>query len=302
MIRHIRLLASVSLLSLAASVEAGAQSAWMPVQGHLIVTPAFSYSSFDEFWAGENRVSPLKANGESLDQLNVFVSLEYGILDRLAFDATIGYTRVDSTFTFGSPNVDGLADTQLGLRYRILDETEWLPVLVARMGGVVAGTYDENTPFAPGDGANAFETSFLLGKSFGYTGFGSYGSIGYGARDHPVPDEYFASVGVFKQFISIFGNEDALTASAGYRHVESLEGLDIGGPGFNPGAGKAAGFPALREINQLFEGALGYTDVGGRHYQFSAATNVDGRNTGDKTIFGFSVSIPFSQNLLLGGQ
>jgi hypothetical protein len=49
----------------------------------------------------------------------------------------------------------------------------------------------------------------------------------------------------------------------------------------------------LKEINQLFEGAVGYTDTGGRHYQFTIAMSLDGRNTGDKLIYGFSIGLPF---------
>jgi hypothetical protein len=112
-------------------------------------------------------------------------------------------------------------------------------------------------------------------------------------RNNSVPDEYHGSVGIFKQLGGLLFAEDAVTISAGYRHVENHTGLDIGGPGFNPAGGDSNGFPALEEVNQLFEGAVGYTDVGGRHYQASFTKSIDGRNTGDKFIFGFSVSLPF---------
>lgn len=293
--RNQRPLTPALLLSLGACAGAHAQSSpWLPANGQFVATPAFSYSTFDEFWVGDDLVDPLKANGESLDQVNAFVTVEYGIMDRLAADVTIGYTQVGSTDTFGNDDDDGLADTVLGLRYRVLEETETVPVIAVRIGGIIAGTYEENTPFAPGDGANAFDGSVLLGKGFGDSGFGAYGEIGYRFRDNDVPDEFFASAGAYKQFIGLFSEADALTVSAGYRHIESTSGLDIGGPGFDPGAGSDSGFPALKEVNQLFEGAVGYTDLGGRHYQFFVATSLAGRNTGDKLIFGFSVSVPFA--------
>lgn len=281
------------LLSLGACAGVHAQSVWLPAPGEFVATPAFSYSTFDEFWVGDTLVNPLKANGESLDQLNAFVTLEYGIMDRLAADATIGYTTVGSTATFGNDDDDGLADVLLGLRYRLVDETDTLPVIGVRLGGTIAGTYEENTPFAPGDGANAIEGSLQLGKAFGDSGFGAYGDIGYRFRDNDVPDEFFASAGLYKQFVGVFADWDAITLSAGYRHIESTSGLDIMGPGFDPGAGPASGFPALKEINQLFEGAVGYTDTGGRNYEFFMAMSIDGRNTGDKMIFGFAVGLPF---------
>lgn len=297
-----RTLVAASLLWLGAASGASAQSPWLPLAGQLIATPGFSWSTFDKFWAGDQSVNVLKQNGESLDQINTFVDLDYGILDRLAFDATLGWTQVYSTKTFMSHDTDGLADTTIGLRYRVLDEAEYLPLVTARIGGVLAGTYKANTPFSPGDGVNGFDMMALFGKTFGESGFGSYGHIGYRVRDDPAPDEFLAGAGVYKQFVGLFSEFDALTITAGYRHVQSTSGLDIGGPGFDPAAGKSSGFPALKEINQLFEGAIGYTDAGGRHYQFSAAQSVDGRNTGDKTIFGVTVSIPFRTPPLFGAR
>jgi hypothetical protein len=78
--------------------------------------------------------------------------------------------------------------------------------------------------------------------------------------------------------------------------VQAVSGLDIGGTGFNPALGRSHGFPALKEINQLVEAGLSFTDHGGRNYQISAAKSVDGRNTGDKWLFGANITIPW------GGQ
>jgi hypothetical protein len=63
------------------------------------------------------------------------------------------------------------------------------------------------------------------------------------------------------------------------------------GPGFNP-ANKSTGFPAVKEINQILQWGLSFTDDGGRTYQFSAGMSIDGRNTGDKLLLGASVTIP----------
>jgi hypothetical protein len=70
-----------------------------------------------------------------------------------------------------------------------------------------------------------------------------------------------------------------------YRHVQGLSGTDIGKPDFT--------FPALKEINQIFEAGLGFRDSGGRYYQVFGAFNLGGRNTGDKTIIGVSATFPF---------
>jgi hypothetical protein len=272
-------------VSLSAASGAFAQSVWLPEKGQLVVAPAYAYQTFDEFLAGKTKTT-LPAD---IVQQTGSIGLEYGLTPKFAVDATIGYTRVDFDPP-GAPNTrrDGLDDTRLGLRYRFIDEDlsgrAWVPAVGVRIGGIIAGTYDVPTtlpPINPGDGANGFETSLLLGKTFGQTGFGAYADLGYRVRDHDVPDDLFGSVGVFKHL-------GPVTLSFGYRHIQGLSGGDIGGPGF----GTSYGFPQVKEINQLIEGGIAYTDKGGRSYQFTVAQKIDGRNTGDKLVFGVSVSIP----------
>lgn len=268
---------------LLANTSGWAQSVWLPDQGEFILTPGFSYSTFDEFWMGKTKVDN-PPNGKSLDQWTAFAAMEYGLRPRVAVDVTFGYTATD-TDAFGGEDDDGMADTLFGLRYRFLDETDVLPALGIRVGGIAPGTYDPNTPFSAGDGVWGVETSLQLGKRFGQSGFGLYGDIGYRFREGNVPDDLFGSVGAFKQFANVFADGDAITITAGYRQIQGLSGPDIGDPGFT--------FPEVREINQLVEASLGYTDSGMRFYQFTAATDIDGRNTGDKLIFLFTVSLPF---------
>lgn len=270
-----------------------AQSAWIPEQQELRATPGFSFSTFDEFWVGRTKV---KSDGD-LDQYSGYVSLEYGILKNLAADATIGYTATDTdafdTAPFGGASDEGLADTYLGLRYRVIDErtagSRWAPTLTLRAGAVIPGTYDSNLPFSAGDGAHAFEGSVLFGKAIGNFGFGLYGDIGYRVRESPVPDDVFGTVGIYQQI-------DAFTLTVGYRHTQGLSGLDIEGAGWDPGAGRSSGFPALREITQIVEGGISYTDKGRRNYQITVGRSVDGRNTGDRLIVGVNVTFSF------GGQ
>lgn len=272
-------------VSLAAIAGASAQSVWLPEKGQFVVTPGYAYQFYDEFLVGKTKT---KLPADIVQQTG-FLSLEYGLTPKFAADAIIGYTRIDFDPP-GAPNSsrDGLDDTRLGLRYRFLDEDlggrAWVPAVGLRIGGIIAGTYDipqTLPPINPGDGANGFETSLLLGKTFGQTGFGAYVDIGYRVRDQDVPDDVFGSAGVFQHL-------GPVTLSFGYRHIQGLSGGDIGGPGF----GTSYGFPQVKEINQLIEGGIAYTDKGGRSYQFTVAQKIDGRNTGDKLVFGASISIP----------
>jgi hypothetical protein len=265
------------------------QSAWLPGHQQFKVTPGFAFSTFDEFWAGDKKVSN-PPNGDSLDQYTGFVTFEYGILHNLAADVTIGYTATSTDAFGGNASDEGLMDTSLGLRYRLVDENNvraaWAPTVTLRAGVVIPGTYDENAPFSAGDGAHAFEGSLLFGKSIGDTGFGLYGDIGYRVRENPVPDDVFGTAGVYKQI-------GPVTLAVGYRHIQGLSGIDIGGSDFDPSLGDSHGFPAVKEINKLVEGGISFTDKGGRNYQFSVAKSVDGRNTGDKWVFGINVTLPF---------
>lgn len=282
-------LAGCSLAALLLAPAALAQGAWLPDAQQIIATPAFTYSSFDEFWAGDTLVSPLKDADESLRQYSGFVVLEYGILPKLAADATVGYAATSSTTVLG-PGDDGLMDTNLGLRYELVDgqapDAGWIPTVSVRLGGIIAGDYDANTPFAIGDGASGIEGSLLLAKEFGDTGFGAFGNIGYRWRVDPVPADIFGSVGIYQRIAGF-------TVSFTYWNTSALNGLDIGGPGFDPGAGADSGFPALKEVNHIVSGGVGYTDAGGRNYLITIGNNVGGRNTGDKFIVGAFISLPF---------
>ncbi len=272
--KKIALLAS----TLTSCLTAGAQSAWLPNPQQLIVTPSISYQTYDEFWAGNTKVSL----PDDVDQYFAGIMLEYGITPVLAADLTIGYTRVETTAFGGDGEDDGLADTTFGLRWKFLDEGQtvstYTPTLTLRVGGIIEGTYDENFPFSAGDGASGGQVSLLMGKEFGDSGFGIFGDLGYRMRGDDVPDDLFGSFGVYK-------NIDSLTLSLGYRHIQGLSGENIGDPGFT--------FPEVREIQQNIEAGVGFTDRGGRYYQLFYSHTLDGKNTGDKDVFGLSASIPF---------
>jgi len=262
-----------------------AQSVWMPEKGQMVVAPGYSYQTFDKFDAGGTK---FKLPTDVVQQTGS-IGLEYGLTPKLAVDLTLGYTRVEYEPS-GGPNAhrDGLDDTRLGVRYRFIDEDlggrAWVPAVGIRVGGIIAGTYDVPTalpPINPGDGASGFETSLLLGKTFGSTGFGTYADIGFRVREDSVPDDIFGSAGVFKHI-------GPVTLSFGYRHIQGLSGGDIFGPGF----GTSFGFKQVKEINQFIEGGIAFTDKGGRSYQLTVAQNIEGRNTGDKLVFGVSISFP----------
>jgi hypothetical protein len=258
-----------------------AESAWLPPAGELTLTPSYVYQYYDTFRLGTAKVT-LPAN---IVQQTESLAFDYGIAPNLALDATLGYTGTRFKPPGAKFTREGLDDSRLGLRYRFIDETAVTPAFAFRVGAIIAGNYDvPNTlpPINPGDKASGFETSISTGKTFGETGFGFYGEAGYRNRNHNVPDDLFGGIGLFKHFGSAGLN-------VGFRHTQGLSGGDIAGTGF----GTSYGFPQVKETVSFIDTGLSYTDRGGRTYQFVAAWKVGrGRNTGDATVFGFSVGIP----------
>jgi hypothetical protein len=283
-----RILIGSFAIALAGNAAYAQLSAYTPPRNQLVVTAAYQYQFYDAFWVGKNKVDLGAATGyDEQRQHSTYLTLEYGVLENLALDVTFGYSWTE--FHDGpGPDLtdDGWTDTTFGIRYRVLDERKFtcpvVPTLTLRVGGIVAGTYDENFPFSSGDGADGVETSALLGKQL-CPGLGLYGEIGYRWRDSDVPDDLFGAVGLSVTYIP------NLTLSVGYRHTEGQSGPDIGDPGF----GVDFGFPQTKEVDQRIEASLAYTDHGGRNYAFYFAQTLEGRNTGEKSIFGVSISIPF---------
>ena len=76
--------------------------------------------------------------------------------------------------------------------------------------------------------------------------------------------------------------------NAGYRHQQDVGGVDIGGSG-----NSIVYTLHVKEYNQYCELGVGYTDKKSRHWQFYYAENFNGRNTGDKTIYGVYATFPF---------
>lgn len=274
---------------LAAVPSVYAQSAWLPESGRWEVTPVYTFQTFDEFWMGDTSVRNPN-DGDSLDQHSGFIAVEYGFASGWAADVALGYTHSASSAFNGTgekQSDDGLADTQVGIRYRLIDEDDpdaFVPItLTLRVGGIIEGTYDPNFPFSAGDGASGAKFSTLWGKTFGSTGLSTYGELGFQTRAQDVPDDFLASFGVG------YTCPGGVTLHTGYRLIQGLSGPDIGDPGF----GATFGFPQVKEESHNLEAGIGYTDGGGRFYQFFYARTLEGRNTGEKNVFGFAVTFGF---------
>ena len=280
-------LAFLPLLLLGAAGAQAQLGAYLPEPGQWIVSASYQYQRYDSFWLGGTSIDLDVATGfHEQRQHSTYLTFEYAFCPRFALDATVGYSWTE--FHDGPPGVadltdDGLTDTSIGARFLLVDErvTKCSPTVTLRVGGIIPGTYNDAFPFSVGDGAAGVEVAALFARQI-CTGFGLYGEFGYRWRDHDVPEELFGAAGATMTYRGV-------SLSTGYRQSESTHGPDIGDPGF----GTKFGFPQTREIDKRIEASLGYSDPGGRYYALYYARTFDGRNTGQKDVFGVTISIPF---------
>lgn len=263
------LLLASGLLATGAQAQMGAT---LPEKNQMILSPSFVFQTADQFYLGGLR-GDLPAD---LEQWSTFLSFEYGITSNLAFDVTLGW----SEGRFMGNTSEGLTDTQLGLRYGLLTGENGT-TLTLRAGAIIAGGYAEGFIFSPGDGASGFQIEMLGLQDLG-AGFGLYGNAGYRTRDNDVPDDVFGSAGIY--YVN-----GAVSASLGWSATYGQSGGDIGGPGF----GTTFGFPQVREEQQAINASVGYTAGNGITYAVFGSTTIEGRNTPNREVIGFSINIPF---------
>ncbi len=274
---------AITILTLPCSVNA-ASNPWLPEPGSLNTVLSYVFQTADNFYFGNKKT----ALPTDLDQHTASAYLEYGLTDSIALDARLGYassdflkTGADGPSPFGA-SLDGLTDTNLGIRWRVLDELVGDKATVTlRAAGIVEGTYRTGALNAIGDGASGGEFSALVGRYF-ENGISLSGEVGYRTRNKPVPDEFFANIRGGYAITSKLG------IGVSYQVAESLGGIDIGSPDFTP-----ARFPAVNEDNQTFGVDLSYRVTPKAFVSVNYGTTLTGRNTSNQNIVGVNLGYSF---------
>jgi hypothetical protein len=265
-----------------------AESARLPDPNQFVVSPWYYYNVFRKLWIGDAKTSIEIQPQQDFELNDGMITVDYGVTPQIALDLTLGYTSA-ATRSW-DPQADpktteGLMDTQLGIRYRLLDEREfnqwYIPTLTLRLGGIIKGTYDADFPIAPGDGASGGEAAIMIVKTTQPLGVGYYADGGYRLRDNHVPQTIFGAAGL-SETLHFNWLITSVTINVGYRGLYDLNGPDFTG-------GRVAGVPhdfidfhytrTAQEIYQMGEVGLGMSDKKGRRYFFSCAHPFDGRNT-----------------------
>ncbi len=270
-------------------------SPWLPTPGVGNVTVSYTYQTADEYYRKTSPGSSVKnvptPGGEDLQQHTVWIDMLYGWSDEIALDARLGYAQ--SHMAAGSideRSPEGLADVNLGITYRLLDEamseSDLLPSLALRVGGIIAGDYDTGAINALGDGGDGFEVSGLAGKFFADR-FALSAEFGYRNRNNKVPDNLFLKLSGG----ALLWNRVGLSLS--YERVDTPWGsLDIG-PGEAPGVFSPARFPEVKEELELLGGSLSVALTDQISLGLSYATVINGRNTAASDVFGVSLAYSF---------
>ncbi len=277
------------------AAPARAGSPWLPAPGAGDVNLSYTYQTADEFYRNTTKVPTPGNVGEDLVQHTTYVEARYGLLDNLAIDGRIGYAQGHYGFdpsrgagAISEKSPDGLADVNLGITYRLLDETitesPLLPTLAIRFGGIIAGDYESGDINSIGDGGDGFEVSGMAGKFIGDM-FVLSSEFGYRNRTNDIPDNLFLNLsgGV------ILFNRVSLNISY-YRVDTPWSSFDIGDPGFSP-IGNV--FPELKEEMELIGGGFNVAVTDSINLGFQYASVIEGRNTAASDVFSMSLGYSF---------
>ena len=268
----------VSILGLGISFPSYADvSPWLPTPESLTLTLSYVEQTADEFYFGREEM----ALPTDLDLSTTALNIVYGLTDSIALDATIGYAESD--FSVVDNQLSGLTDSKLGFTWQLNNEfaNDRLPSLALRLGIIIDGDYETGTINAIGDGGSGAELGFAVGKVIN-TYVALSADLGYRDRSEGVPEEVFYGASVY---VTPIAN---LTTFVSYRVDDSLDGLQIGGPGFTPDR-----FPEVEEDKQYVQLGIQYNLTDSFGAGLSAAQVVDGRNTSTSDVYGINLSYRF---------
>ena len=254
---------------------------WLPPQGELSLNPGYVFETFRDYYEGsDKRDLPF---GDVVTN-RFLIGAEYSILKDLAVDASTGFV---TTTTSQTESDDGIDDTILGVRYRILDEEEeripaYAPTVTLRAAAIIEGDYNTNSRASPGKGASGFDAALQLGKIINIIDVLVFADAGYRFYGHDIPDAFFTSVGVSKLLL------DTILVKAAFHHLQSLVGKDVDASDF-----QVFDFQEQKEFSETVSVRIGYQEVGGRYFGIELGHVFSGRNTAARLMFGVSAVLPF---------
>ncbi|MCY3955197.1 MAG: hypothetical protein OXF47_04285 [Nitrospira sp.] len=285
--------------AIGSSAFADGVSPWLPAPGAGFINLSYVSQNANQFYRQDQKVpTPGPIPGANLGQHTVWLNGMYGLSDEIAIDFRVGAAR--SYFgaktpmgdpippTGGRDKYSGVADSNIGVTWRIVDELvkPSLPSLALRGGVIIAGSYEAGWINSIGDGASGFEVSALAGKYL-TDWLAVSGEVGYRDREGDVPADLFVNVsgGVLVDNIGL---------SVNYKLIDAQSGIQIGGPGFSPTTGV---FPRLEEDIQFLSGTVSLNVSDQTNIGVSYGEVIDGRNTSKSKVFSVTMGYLFDTTL-----
>lgn len=277
------LLAAATLTSPMVALAEG-DSPWLPIPGQLTLSVNQTEQSAREAYIGDQKLAVSAITGGAalkFKRSTTNLRLGYGLADAVSLDVTLGYGKVKAGAADGD---SGMADTVIGVNWRVLDEFEQptLPTLTLRGAAIIKGSYDGGRLAALGNAQNGFEVAVLLGKQI-TPSLALWAELGVQDRSGNVPNAVFYELGARYRLAPQW------SASLGYNGKKYGGNLDIGGAGFTP-----ARFQDVRAERELVKAGLGYAFAGNQGVALSFARVLSGRNAvKEDSIVGLSYTYAF---------
>ena len=202
----------------------------------------------DDAWTVEQGEFQLETGMDGIRQDNqgreydTSLWLTYGLLDRMDLGIGSGYLFVRPE---EGENEDGVADTEVKAKYRLVDEREWFPAL-AVAGKLKIPTASDKKGLGSGKtdfGVNAIGTKniskrLVVHANLGYTFIGEEGAndeLNYSLASQFVLTDKWALVGEIAGMNNLNGNngDDPLSALFGFNYLLTEDfildaGIEIG--------------------------------------------------------------------------
>ena len=284
------------MTAIGSSAFADGVSPWLPAPGAGFVNLSYVSQNANQFYVQDNlRGTPPQnalpdGKGPNLGQHTVWLNGMYGLSDEIAIDFRVGAARSYASAgpTGGRNKYGGVADTNIGVTWRIVDELvrPSLPSIALRGGAIIEGSYTPGYINSIGDGASGLEASALAGKWL-TDWLAVSGEVGYRVRDEDVPSDVFVNVSGGVLF-------DNIGLSVNYKLVDAQSGLQIGVPPFTPG-GRV--FPRLEEDVQFLSGTVTLNVSDTTNLGLSYGEVIDGRNTSKSKVFSATMGYAFDTTL-----
>jgi hypothetical protein len=273
--------------SVGVSTSAIAQSnvPWLPIPGSGSVGLSYVSQSGDSAYVMGGMDVPIvgitSGGATNYKRESLGLKLAYGATDSVAVDVSLAHSKVK---VGGADNSSGLADTIVGVNWRVLDEYEnrSAPTITLRLAGIINGNYEGARLAAIGKDASGYQISVLLGRQI-TPALSIWGGIGYEDRSRGVPNATFFDLNASYAVIP------ALSLSAGYTSKRYGGDLNIAGPGFSP-----ARFQQVNEKRDTIRFGAAYSIASNQSLALSFGKLVSGRNTvKDDRIIGLGYTFGF---------